>query len=353
MFGKPRFPLSVDIGSHAIKLVQFEHKKKKLALKRLGMASLAPGAVAEGVIRDPEEVMRAFEELVAAEKAKEREVVVALSGSAAVVRPVRVPSDPSLPVEEAIEAEAAQILPFPVEEARLTHSRMGRVEAGGQRMEEFLLVAVRRKPLADLVELFRHLEYEPKVVDVALLALESAIELAEVEEGEGCLALVDIGAGQTLVHILRSGRTLLTRVIPRGGAAVTAALAKRLNVSSADAEAMKLGAKPVPSPRAAAEAVRGEAERLGLELGRTFQLLGEMAPGERVTRLVLCGGGVHLDGLPAFLATSLDIPAEILQPFRHVQVAGEVFDLNYVETLGPVAAVAAGLAYRAMESGES
>ncbi|MBI2177557.1 MAG: type IV pilus assembly protein PilM [Candidatus Tectomicrobia bacterium] len=352
MFGKSRFPLAVDIGSYAVKLVQFEHRKKKLALKRLGMASLAPGAVDEGLIRDPEEVMRAFEELVAAEKAKEREVVVALSGSAAVVRPVRIPSDAALPVAEAIEAEAAQVLPFPVAEARLSHSRMGRVEVEGKRMEEFLLVAVRRKPLAELVELFRHLEYEPKIVDVALLALESAVELAGVDDPGESIGLVDVGASQTLVHVLRAGRTLLTRVIPHGGAAVTAALAKSLRVSAADAEAMKLGAKPVPSPRAAAEAVREEAERLGLELGRTFQLLGEMSAGERVTRLVLCGGGVRLEGLPAFLATSLDIPAEILQPFHNVQVAAEVFDPHYVETLGPVAAVAAGLAYRAMEAGE-
>ena len=352
MFGKSRFPLAVDIGSYAVKLVQFEHKKKKLALKRLGMASMALGAVAEGLIRDPEEVMRAFEELVAAEKAKEREVVVALSGSAAVVRPVRIPSDAALPVEEAIEAEAAQILPFPVEESRLSHSRMGRVEAEGKRMEEFLLVAVRRKPLAELVELFRHLEYEPKIVDVALLALEGAVELAGIGEAGESIALVDVGASQTLVHLLRSGRTLLTRVIPYGGAAVTAALAKSLKVSPSDAEAMKLGTKPVSSPRAAAEAVRGEAERLGLELGRTFQLLGEMLPGERITRLVLCGGGVHLEGLPAFLATSLDIPAKILQPFRNVQVAPETFDPQYVEALGPVAAVAAGLAYRAMEEDE-
>ena len=352
MFGKARFPLAVDIGSYAIKLVQFEHKKKKLALKRLGMASLAPGAVAEGAVRDPEEVMRAFEELVAAEKAKEREVVVALSGSAAVVRPVRVPADPSLPVAEALEAEAAQLLPFPVEEARLSHARMGRVQVDGGSMDEFLLVAVRRKPLAELVDLFRHLQYEPKIVDVALLALESALEMSGLGEAGGTIALVDVGAGQTLVNILKGERTLLTRVIPRGGASVTAALAKSLKVSPAEAEAIKLGAKPAPSPRAAAEAVRGEAERLALELGRTFQLLGESLPGERIGRLALCGGGVHLEGLPAFLATALDIPAEIIQPFRNLQVAAEAFDAQYVETLGPAAAVAAGLAYRAAEGEE-
>ncbi|MEK6709269.1 MAG: pilus assembly protein PilM, partial [Nitrospinota bacterium] len=237
-------------------------------------------------------------------------------------------------------------------EARLSHARMGRVQVDGGSMDEFLLVAVRRKPLAELVDLFRHLQYEPKIVDVALLALESALEMSGLGEAGGTIALVDVGAGQTLVNILKGERTLLTRVIPRGGAAVTAALAKSLKVSPAEAEAIKLGAKPAPSPRAAAEAVRGEAERLALELGRTFQLLGESLPGERIGRLALCGGGVHLEGLPAFLATALDIPAEIIQPFRNLQVAAEAFDAQYVETLGPAAAVAAGLAYRAAEGEE-
>lgn len=221
MFGKTRLPVAIDIGSHAVKLVQLEQTKKGLTLARLGMASLAPDAVVDGAVRDHEEVMRAVEELISAERTKAKEVVVALSGSAAVVRTLLLPEMRGLALEEAVEAEAAQILPFPIEEVRLSRTRLGRVEVDGQPMEEHLLVAVRRKALSDIIELFKTLKLEPKIVDVNFLALESAYELAGGREGEegppGAVALVDIGASGTLVHVLGRSRTLLTRSIPLGG----------------------------------------------------------------------------------------------------------------------------------------
>jgi len=351
VFGRAKFPLAIDIGSYAVKLVQLERRKKgALALKRLGMASLAPGAVAEGSVRDAEEVMRAVEELIAAEKAKEKEVVVALSGTAALLKTMLIPSEPGMPIEEAVEAEASQLLPFPVEEARLTHRRIGRREVDGDVMDEFLVIAVRRKPLSELVDLFRHLDYEPKIVDVNFLALESAFELSGMEREEETAALVDIGAAETLVHVVRDGRTLLTRVIPFGAAAVTDSLAEKLSVTRAEAEAIKVGARPAPSPRLAVEAVRGEAERMARELGRTLQLVRQLPPDGRMDRVVLSGGGANLEGLPAFLAASLDLPVEVVQPFQHVEVAADTFDASYVESLAPIAAIGAGLAYRAVEA---
>ena len=113
MFAKAKYPIALDIGSHAVKLVQFERKKKGLSLSRLGMASLASGAVVDGTVRDHEEVMRAVDELIAAERAKMKEVVVSVSGSAAVVSTLLVPTMKGASLDEAVDAEAVQILPLP------------------------------------------------------------------------------------------------------------------------------------------------------------------------------------------------------------------------------------------------
>ncbi len=352
MFGRARFPFALDIGSSAIKLVQFERTRKGLSLARLGMVSLAPGAFADGVLRDHEEVMRAVDELIAAERAKAKEVVVALSGSSTVVRTMCLPESRGLAREAAIEAEAEQLVPFPVGEARLSHRHLGRTEVEGQSMEEFLLVAVKRKVLAELVDLLRHLGLVPKIVDVDLLALESGLELAGTlnEVGDtAAVAIVDIGASGTHVHVLRGRRTVLTRTISSGGAAVTEALAKGLGVSREEAESIKVGTSLPPSPRAAADAIRAEVEGLARELGRTLQLLWQVSPQAPIQRLVLSGGGVHLEGLPAFLGASLDVPVEIARPFRHVQVPAGAFDQGFVEMVEPIAMVGAGLAYRALE----
>ena len=57
-----------------------------------------------------------------------------------------------------------------------------------------------------------------------------------------------------------------------------------------------------------------------------------------------------LGGLPERLAEALDAPVEILEPFRHVEAPGEAFDSDLMESLAPIAAIGAGLAYRALES---
>ncbi len=350
MFAKAKYPIALDIGSHAVKLVQFERKKKGLSLSRLGMASLASGAVVDGTVRDHEEVMRAVDELIAAERAKMKEVVVSVSGSAAVVSTLLVPTMKGASLDEAVDAEAVQILPFPLEEARITRRRLGKITVDGQAMEEFLLVAVQREALEEMVELLRHLELEPKIVDVNLLAMENAHFHAGGKREEGVTALVDIGASSTLVHILREGRTLLTRMIPFGGVAVTKALAERFSVTQFEAEQIKLGAKPASSPRAAVEVIRGEVERLALEFGRTFQLLWDLRSEERVARIILSGGGAHLEGLPAFLSASLDLPIQMADPFKNVEIPENIFDPDYVEAIAPVAAISAGLAFRGVDA---
>ncbi len=348
MFGRKSFPLAIDVGSYAVKLVQLVPTKSGLALERLGMASLSPGAMADGEVREHEEVMRALEELVAAEKVKEKRVAVGISGSAAIVRTIQIPRLKGRALEEAVQIEADQNLPFSVDDALLKRRRLRKVEVDGNMMDEYLLVAVRKSLLDDMVDLLRHLKFEPRIVDVNLLAMESAFEMSGKARNRDPAALVDIGASETLVHILRGGQTLLTRNIPLGGASVTQAIQDRLGVTRLEAEGIKLGSKTSSSPRAVAEAIRSEVERLARELGRTFQMVSKVFPDDKLSRMVLSGGGVHLEGLPAYLAASLDLPVEIAQPFRKVEVSSDTFDPDYVENLAPIATVGAGLAYQAV-----
>ncbi|MBT6393855.1 MAG: pilus assembly protein PilM, partial [Nitrospinaceae bacterium] len=102
MFGKKSFPLAIDIGSHAVKLVQLVQGKNGTSLGRLGMASLAYGAVSDGAVLEHEEVMRAVEELVSAEKIKEKKVAVGISGKAAIIKTILVPPAEGIAAEEAV-----------------------------------------------------------------------------------------------------------------------------------------------------------------------------------------------------------------------------------------------------------
>ena len=257
-------PLAIDIGSSAVKLVKLERKEERLFLSRLGAVSLAPGAVGGGFVHDPEEVERALAELLPGEGEEARKVVVALSGGAAMVKTVLLPAEEDFPVVDALEAEAMQVLPYPLDEVRLSHLRIGQIEKRTERLDEYLMIAVRREPLDALLAFLKRVRCEPVIVDVNFLAMESAFELSGMgEEGE-ITALVDIGASETLVNVVCDEHTLITRAVPFGGEGLTRSLSDRLAISREEAEAVKKGQAAAADPDALDEALRLEAEKLAV-----------------------------------------------------------------------------------------
>ena len=339
-------PLAIDIGSSAVKLVKLEKKDERLVLSRLGAVPLAPGAVRSGFVHDPEEVEQALGELLPAGEGEERKVVVALSGRAAVVRTVLLPAEEDFPVVDALEAEATQVLPYPLDEVRLSHLRIGQIEKRTERLDEYLMIAVRREPLDALLAFLKRVRCEPQVVDVNFLAMESAFELSGMREEGEITALVDIGASETpgergvrRAHADHQGGSVRGRGVdeiavgasgdlPRGGGGRQA------------------GEATAADPDALDGVFREEAQKLAYELDGTFRLMWPITPAAEVERVVLSGGGALLEGLPERLAAALDAPVEILTPFRRVEAPEEEFDSDLVESLAPAAAIGAGLAYR-------
>ena len=345
-------PLAIDIGSSAVKLVKLERKAGRLVLARLGAVSLAPGAVHGGFVHDPEEVARALAELLpdgAEEREEERKVVVALSGRAAMLRTVLLPAEEGFPVVDALEAEAMQVLPFPLDEVCLSHLRIGQLERRTERLDEYLMIAVKREPLDALLVFLKRVRCEPVIVDVNFLTMESAFELSGMRKEGEIVALVDIGASETLVNVVCGEHTLMTRAVPFGGEGLTRLLANRLAVSREEAEAVKRGKVPAANPEVLSDILRLEVQKLVFELDRTFRLMWRITPAAEVERVVLSGGGALLKGLPARLTALLDTPVEILEPFRRVEVSKDAFGPGRPESFAP-AAIGAGLAYRALES---
>ncbi len=342
-------PLAIDIGSSAVKAVKLEMKDERLVLTHLDAVPLAPGAVGGGFVHDPDEVERALSELLPAGE-EGRRVVVALSGRSAMVRTVLLPAEEDFPVVDALEAEAMQVLPFPLEEVRLSHLKIGQMEKRSERVDEYLMIAVKREPLDALLTFLKRVRCEPVIVDVNFLALESAFDLSGMRAEGEITALVDIGASETLVSVVCDEHTLITRAVPFGGEELTKSLSNRLALSREEAEAVKRGETSADRTDEVEEVFRVEARKLVSELDRTFKVMWPVVPAPEVERVLLSGGGTLLEGLPECLEEVLDAPVEILDPFRHVETPEEGFDSGLVASLAPVAAIGAGLAYRALES---
>jgi len=154
---------------------------------------------------------------------------------------------------------------------------------------------------------------------------------SEGNEGSGAVVLLDIGADELNLCIVRYGGLYFVRHQPGGGRAFTEAVKQAFWVSWVEAEEFKksrgrIYADPTEAPsdkdRLASEAL----SRQAADLARTIEAALMYARAQTKTRdlsigkILLSGGGARLEGLADFLARRLRTEVAPLKPLRKVSL---------------------------------
>ena len=126
--------------------------------------------------------------------------------------------------------------------------------------------------------------------------------------------LLDVGAENTTVAIVAGGNLLYTASLMCGTDRYVQILAQQLDISLEDAERVKGEQRINPadrsSPTASAARIFENEIRNTIEQWRSEERpeIGRI----QFSRVCLCGGGAHINGLDAYLSALLDCPAEII-----------------------------------------
>jgi Tfp pilus assembly PilM family ATPase len=140
--------------------------------------------------------------------------------------------------------------------------------------------------------------------------------------------LANIGWDNTDVVIARGPDLIFARNLSGGSRLVDDAIAQRLEVGAARAVDMKEKlvdldpAARFPDPNAeratrAAQAAAGQLLSL-LQSAVLFSKSQVKITGLKLDRVLLCGGGAALKGLPRYLSSGMSVPVELFDPFRVV-----------------------------------
>ncbi len=343
---KPRNLVGLDIGSHSIKIVELKHLKHGFELKNFGIAQLPPEAIVDGVIMDSAVVVESVRNLVSNLKLKNRNVSTSVSGHSLIVKKIQLPLMTEAELEEQIQWEAEQYIPFEIEEVNLDFQILGPLPDEEGQME-VLLVAVKKDIINDYTAVVSEAGLTPQVVDVDAFCLENAFEVAYPDYLDKTVALIDVGASIMNINVLKHGVSTFTRDITVGGSNFTEEIQKELGVSYEEAEILKLGGRSERAgPAEAAEVMRLTTENVVLEMQRSLDFFSATSSEEEVNRVFLSGGSCRVPGLAAAVEEKVGIPVEIFNPFQGVSCSPKLFDPDYLEAMGPIAAVATGLALR-------
>jgi type IV pilus assembly protein PilM len=344
LFSKKIEPIALDIGSTFIKLVQLKGSGKSYTLTKFGMVQLPPEVIVEGAVMDANRVSEAIKELLAEQKVKTKEVVISVSGSSVIIKRVSIADMTEEELTESIKWEAEQYIPFSIDDVNVDFQKLGPAMSEGQ--ADVLLVAVKKDKINDYVNLVKDAGLEPVVVDVDAFALVNMYELNYENEG-GITALLNIGASVMNINILRDGVSIFTRDITVGGNRYAEALQRDAGISFEDAERAKRGGHVEGIEKEQVNAILASVtEDIVGEIQRSFDFFRSTTGSDRVSRVLVAGGCAKIPQFTAILSERLEMPVDVLNPFKNIKMDPKSFDMNAISESSPLAAVAVGLAMR-------
>lgn len=347
MFGlsRARNVIGIDIGASSVKAVQVKRTRGALELAHLGVASLHPETIVDGVIMDSGTVIGAIQQIMAESQIKTKDVAVAVSGHSVIVKRIKVARMKEEELQEAITWEAEQYVPYAIEDVNLDFQVLESPPDANEM--DVLLVAVKKDIINDYLTIISTAGLNAVVVDVDAFALENAYEIAYETERDEVVALVNLGAAVMNINILKSGTSDFTRDSALGGNRYTESIQKMLGLSYDQAEALKLGGevegKTLNDARPAIDMVNTE---LAGEIRRSFDFFRSSSHSDTIHKVVLSGGSARLDGLVPYLVENLELPFEVANPLRTIKSDPKKFDPEYLDFIAPQLAVAVGLALR-------
>lgn len=307
MFKSKSSFLCLDFGAGSVKSAEFEFNESGgLSLKNYGLQPLS----AEGAQESKREkaLTAALNELFRRHSFNARLANICAPGLQVFSKFVKLPPVDNAKLNQIVQYEARQNVPFPLEEAVWDFQILGASPAGEV---EALLVAMKSEAVETLFRVGEAAGLKPQLVDVSPAALCNAFRFNYGDQ-EGCSLLLDIGARTSNILLFENGK-VFARSISIGASAITQEFVAEAKMPFVKAEELKIkegfvglgGAYEEPeNPHQAALAkiARQVMTRLHIQVNQTIQFYRGQQGGTAPVRLFLAGGASIMPYTAQFFA---------------------------------------------------
>lgn len=338
--------VGLDIGSSSVKAVELQRKGSKLELASLGFENLLPDTIVDGQIMELNNVSNVIVNIFKEHQIKTTRVAAGVSGHSVIVKNIVLPQMSKEELQESFSWHAEEHIPFDIADVNLDYH----VTNNSSDALHVLLAACKSDKIANVKQAIQLAGKHPVIVDVDAFALQNCYELNYQPKAGEVVALLNIGASTMNINILNGTRSVFARDASVGGSQYTSLLQKELGLTYDQAEAVKRGF-PLPEgveARPIKPIIETVSDILALEVRKTMDFYRATAEeGEAaIQKILVAGGGSKLPGLSDYLGKRFEVPVEVFDPFREIEVDARKFDPDYMKEIVPEMAIAVGLALR-------
>ncbi len=354
-FGTKNTPvLGLDISSTAVKLLELSRSGgrsgARFRVERYAVEVLPPDAVVEKNIADVDAVGDAIKNVVRRSGSRAKQAAVAVSGSAVITKIITMPASLSdQEMENQIQLEADQYIPYPLEEVNIDFEVFGPSEKNPE-MVDVLLAASRSENVENRVSALELAGLSPTVVDVEAYAMENAFSLISEQLPDfgvdQTIAIVDIGATNTALNVLHNNKIIYTREQSFGGKQLTEEIQRRYGLSQEEAGmAKRQGGLP---DNYVSEVLEPFKEALAQQVSRSLQFFFSSSAHNSVDHIVLAGGCASIPAIDELVEEKIGTPTIISNPFTNMSVSSSVKPQS-LSNDAPSLMIACGLALRSFD----
>ena len=307
-------------------------------------------SVIEKNIADVDAVGEAIKRAVKRSASRTKLAAVAVAGSAVITKIIAMPAALTEDeMEQQIELEADQYIPYPLEEVNLDFEVVGPSENDPERID-VLLAASRSENVDIRVAAIELAGLKAKIVDVEAYAMENAFSLIIPqlpEQGiDQTIAIIDVGATMTTLNVMHDRKTIYTREQVFGGKQLTEEIQRRYGLSYEEAGmAKRQGGLPdnyIP------EVLEPFKDAMTQQVSRSLQFFYGSSQYNNVDHIVLAGGSAMIPGIDEMIANKLGVHTSVANPFTNMTLASRV-KAQSLSNDAPALMIAAGLAMRSFD----
>jgi type IV pilus assembly protein PilM len=345
MFFSSKKILGLDIGSSSIKLAELSLTKNGATIENFALVQSPQAALNSGEITDPILVAEAIKATFKENNFRNKNVCVGLSGTAVIVKKISMPHTMGKDIMEQVRYEAAQYLPFDINQVTLDFHRLNLMTSSPENMD-LLIVAAQNEFILNYMQSVQLAGLKCSILDVNSLALANIFELNYGQTDEP-VAIFNFGSSLTNFLVMLQGEVIFSRDIPVGGFHFTNEISKNMGVTFDEAESLKISqGQSQEVPEETRTFMNMALDYVTDEIRNSIDFYSASSNGLNISKAYYTGGASLTAGLIEHLNESLKIPFEALDPYIRIQTGNKKLNSSYLQQVAPFTSVVLGLALR-------
>ncbi len=320
-------PIGLDLGTSSLKMVQLRQRESGLELVALATSDIPHPCRRDFKLRT-RYLAETLRSLMQTHPFEGTECAISLPSDDTFVHPVRIPKNSKLPIEQTLESQIGEKVPFPLSKAVIRHFVAGDVYSEeGEASQEAIVIAAPRDRVDAYLKLCRRAKLDPIAVNVEPCAIAECFSKVGTEaEANQPKLFVDIGEATTQVVLARGTQILFAHNLQIGGDQFAQALSKGMEISIDQARQLRR-TQLQADPQAPVVDLLGYLEEpltaFGSELTQCLRYCESVFKNQGVERAVFVGGQANDRQLCQAIAKRMHLPAQIGDPLARVHQPGK------------------------------